>query len=134
MAIILSIVVLLMSSSVRADAETLLPPCPYSPNCVSSLADDSHRIEPLAISGDARASFDRLRTVLANRKDTTIIAADDSQILVEFRTPLGFIDDGLFVLDVPNGQIQIRSAARLGYWDMGKNRRRLEEIRGEYSR
>jgi uncharacterized protein (DUF1499 family) len=135
MAIILvSIVVMLMSSSVRADAETLLPPCPSSPNCVSSLATDSHRIEPLAIRGDAKASFDRLRTVLANRKDTTIIAADDSSIRVEFRTLLGFVDDGLFALDVSNGQIQIRSAARLGYWDLGKNRRRLEEIRSEYSK
>jgi uncharacterized protein (DUF1499 family) len=135
MAIILvSLVVMLMSSSVRADAETLLPPCPSSPNCVSSLAADSHRIEPLAIGRDAGAALARLRTVLANREDTTIITADDSQIRVEFRTLLGFVDDGLFVLDVPNGRIQIRSAARLGYWDLGKNRRRLEEIRGEYSR
>jgi uncharacterized protein (DUF1499 family) len=134
MAIILvSIVVMLMSSSVRADAETLLPPCPSSPNCVSSLATGSHRIEPLAIGRDAGASLARLRTVLADREDTTIIAADDSQIRVEFRTLLGFVDDGLFVLDVPNGRIQVHSAARLGYWDLGKNRRRLEEIRGEYS-
>jgi uncharacterized protein (DUF1499 family) len=96
------------------------------------MATDSHRLESLAIRVDAKASFDRLRAVLANRKDTTIIAADDSHIRVEFRTLLGFVDDGLFVLDVPNGQIQIRSAARSGYWDMGKNRRRLEEIRGEY--
>ena len=135
MAIILvSMVVMIMSSSVRADAETLLPSCPSSPNCVSSLAADSHRIEPLAIRGDAGDSFARLKTVLAKRKDTTIIAADDAHIRVEFRTTLGFVDDGLFVLDLPNGQIQVRSAARLGYWDLGKNRRRLEEIRDEYSR
>jgi len=31
-------------------------------------------------------------------------------------------------------EIQIRSAARMGYWDMGKNRRRFKEIRSEYSR
>jgi uncharacterized protein (DUF1499 family) len=69
MAIILvSMVVMLMSSSVRADAGTLLPPCPSSPNCVSSLATDSHRIEPLAIRGDAGDSFARLKTVLAKRK------------------------------------------------------------------
>src|SRR6185369_12989511 len=103
--ILFSIVVIHMSSSVRADGETLLPPCPASPNCVSSLAIDSHRIEPLAVRRDPKASFDRLRAVLASRKDTTIIAADDSQIRVEFRTLLGFVDEGLFVLDVPNGRI-----------------------------
>jgi uncharacterized protein (DUF1499 family) len=132
--ILVSIVVLLMSSSVRADAGTLLPPCPSSPNCVSSLATDGQRIEPLATGGDAAASFARLKTVLANRRDTTVIAADEAQIRVEFRTTLGFVDDGLFVLDAANGQIQLRSAARSGYWDLGKNRRRLEEIRAEYSR
>jgi len=80
------------------------------------------------------ACFDRLRIVLGKREVTTIIAVDDSHIRVEFRTFLGFVDDGLFILDVPNGQIQIRSAARVGYWDMGKNRRCMEEIRGDYSR
>ena len=132
--ILIIMAVMLMGTSVRGDAETVIPPCPSSPNCVSSMATDSHRIEPLAIRGDATACFDRLRIVLANREDTSIIAADDAHIRVEFRTLLGFVDDGLFVLDVPNGQIQIRSAARVGYWDMGKNRRRLEEIRGEYAK
>jgi len=131
--IIVSIVVMLMSSTGQADSGTLLPPCPSSPNCVSSMATDSHRIEPLAVKGDARACFDRLRTVLGKRKDTTIISADDVQIRVEFRTILGFVDDGLFILDLPNSRIEIRSAARVGYWDMGKNRRRMEEIRADYS-
>ena len=132
--ILVVIVVMLMSSSARAGSATLLPPCPSSPNCVSSMATDSHHIEPLSIDGDGKVFFDRLKRVLSERRDTTVISADDVQIRVEFRTLLGFVDDGLFVLDAPNGRIQIRSAARLGYWDMGKNRRRLEEIRGEYGK
>lgn len=132
--ILVTLAVMLICLSGRAASETALPPCPSSPNCVSSMATDSHRIEPLAIRGDPRACFDRLKGVLANRKDTTVVAADDSHIRVEFRTLLGFVDEGLFVLDAPNGRIQIRSAARTGYWDLGKNRRRLEEIRGEYSK
>lgn len=123
-----------MSSSLPADAELLLPPCPSSPNCVSSLATDSHRIEPLAVGKDAESSFARLKSLLASRKDTTILTADDSQIRVEFRTTLGFVDDALFVLDIPKGLIQMRSAARVGYWDLGTNRRRLEEIRDVIAR
>lgn len=130
----ITLLVVLMSSSLPADAGPLLPPCPSSPNCVSSLATDSHRIEPLPAGEDAQASFARLKGLLANRPDTTIISADDGQLRVEFRTTLGFVDDALFVLDIPNGLIQIRSAARVGYWDLGKNRRRLEEVRSELSR
>ena len=131
---IVALAVMFMSQSVAANAATLLPPCPSSPNCVSSLATGSHRIEPLTFRGDAGASLDRLKGILAARKDTAIIAADASHLRVEFRTMLGFVDDGLFVLDLPNGLIQIRSAARTGYWDLGKNRRRLEEIRRAYNR
>jgi uncharacterized protein (DUF1499 family) len=132
--IILLLAVMFMNSPRRSDGETLMPPCPSSPNCVSSLATDNHYIEPLMIRGDAGACFDRLKEVLVRRRDTRIVEADGLQIRAEFRTLLGFVDNGLFVLDAPQGLIHVRSAARSGYWDMGKNRRRVEEIRSEYSR
>lgn len=106
-----------------------LPACPASPNCVSSQAADNHYIEPFKILGDPHRDFEKLRNLLSRRPDTTLIAANDSTIKVEFRTLLGFVDDGLFLLDAANGLILVRSAARLGYWDLGKNRRRIEEIR-----
>jgi uncharacterized protein (DUF1499 family) len=111
----------------------LLPTCPSSPNCVSSLASDSHSIEPLRFTGETAAAFARLRDILGKRADTRIIAADDARLQVEFRTALGFVDDGLFAMDAPNGVIQVRSAARVGYWDLGKNRRRMEKIRRQFS-
>lgn len=115
-----------------AGSEYHLPPCPTSPNCVSSQATDDHFIAPFSISGDAKSAFDRLREVLAQRTGTTVVSADDREIRVEFRTVMGFIDDGLFVLDAANRVILIRAASRLGYWDLGKNRRRMEEIRQQY--
>ncbi len=36
---------------------------------------------------------------------------------------LGFVDEGLFMLDSANSFIQVRVASRLRYWDLGKNRR-----------
>ncbi len=126
------ILVVCMISIVTAAPEPLLPPCPSSPNCVSSLAADSHFIEPLRFTGEAAAAFERLREILGKRTDARIIAMDGSQLRVEFRTFLGFVDDGLFVLDAPNSVIHCRSAARVGYWDLGKNRRRMEEIRRQF--
>ena len=124
--------VLLMATSALPNPSPVLPPCPASPNCVSSQADDNHSIEPFKVNGDARVAFEKLRKILAQRTDTTLISSDDTMIKVEFRTMLGFVDDGLFVLDTANSLIQVRSAARLGYWDIGKNRRRMEDIRRSY--
>lgn len=109
--------------------EGRLAACPSSPNCVSSRADDErHRIPPLIFSGDPDAAFTRLKLLLGQRADTTIIDEKDGYLRVEFRTVL-FVDDGEFLLDRSSTAIQMRSASRLGYSDLGKNRRRMEEIR-----
>jgi uncharacterized protein (DUF1499 family) len=126
--------VLGMAVIATAAPEPVPPPCPSSPNCVSSRAQDSHFIEPLRFSGDGAVAFAGLRDILAKRSDARIISADDSTIRVEFRTLLGFVDDGRFDLDAPISVIQVRSAARVGYWDLGKNRRRMEEIRQQFKR
>ena len=113
---------------------SLLPLCPATPNCVSSLAQGRQYIRPFSIRGEAVASFAALYAVLSARKDARIIAYEDQVLQVEFRTRLGFVDDALFVLDPEQKIIQVRSAARLGYWDLGKNRRRIEQIRQRYDK
>ena len=110
----------------------LLLACPSSPNCVSSQADDGeHRIAPLAFSGDPDAAFARLKQVLGRRADTAIIEEKAGYLRVELRTIL-FVDDGEFLLDRTHNVIHVRSASRLGYSDLGKNRSRMEEIRSQY--
>ncbi len=126
--------VMLMTTSVAVASTHSLPPCPEKPNCVSSQATDSHRIEPFTVTGNALSAFEKLRNLLGQRSDTTVISSDEATIRVEFRTMLGFVDDGLFVLDTPDGLIHIRSAARSGYWDLGKNRSRMEEIRHAFEK
>ena len=110
-----------------------LAACPASPNCVSSQAgDERHRITPLAFSGDPDAAFDRLKQVLTRRKDTTVIEEQAGYLRVELRTTF-FVDDGEFLLDRERRVIQVRSASRLGYSDLGKNRSRMEEIREQFA-
>jgi uncharacterized protein (DUF1499 family) len=114
--------------------EGLLAACPSSPNCVSSqAADDGHRIAPFSFGDDPEAAFARLANVLRSRPDVTFVAATDSYLRVELRTTL-FVDDAEFLLDRQHHVIQLRSASRLGYADFGKNRRRMEEIRGQWRR
>ena len=120
--------ILMVAMSISA-AEPPLQPCPDSPNCVSSLSKDSSRIEPFSIKGDEKAAIARLHQILAGRDDAKIINASETSISVEFHTTLGFVDDAIFVIDKTANVIQVRSASRSGYWDLGKNRHRLEAIR-----
>jgi uncharacterized protein (DUF1499 family) len=106
--------------------------CPSSPNCVSSQDDDGHGIAALAFTGEPDAAFDRLKLVLGLRSDTTIIEEKPGYVRVELRTTL-FVDDGEFLLDRVGRVIHVRSASRLGYSDLGKNRRRMEEIRSQFN-
>ncbi|HOI14777.1 MAG TPA: DUF1499 domain-containing protein [Geobacteraceae bacterium] len=112
----------------------MLAPCPSSPNCVSSRADDArHRVAPLCFTDDPPAAFARLRKILKDRDDTTLVREEEHYLRAEFRTRLGFVDDGEFLLDPDGGCIHVRSASRLGYSDLGKNRSRMEEIRGWFA-
>jgi len=106
-----------------------LAACPASPNCVSSQADDQqHRIAPLALAGNQDTALARLKRALMKRDDTRIVDDRAGYLRVEFHTRL-FVDDGEFLLDPAGAAIQVRSASRLGYSDLGKNRSRMEEIR-----
>ena len=109
-----------------------LAPCPSSPNCVSSQAiDKRHRIAPLSFSDQPQAAFDRLKLVVSRRNDATVIEERADYLRLELRTTL-FVDDGEFFLDPANRIIHVRSASRLGYSDLGKNRSRIEEIRRQF--
>lgn len=111
----------------------ILSACPSSPNCVSSFATAAeHKIAPLPFSDDPAVAFERLRQVLLQRKDATIITAQGDYLRVELRTTL-FVDDAEFLLDREKRVIHLRSASRLGYSDLGKNRSRIEEIRRAFS-
>jgi uncharacterized protein (DUF1499 family) len=96
------------------------------------MADEGHRIAPLAFRDGPDDAFARLKEILARRSDTTIIEEGPGYLRVEFHTTL-FVDDGEFLLDREQRIIHVRSASRLGYSDLGKNRSRMEEIRRDFS-
>jgi uncharacterized protein (DUF1499 family) len=111
-----------------------LTSCPSSPNCVSSQAsDERHRIAPLTFNGDPDTAFTRLKQILGRRTDAAVIEDKPDYLRVELRTTL-FVDDGEFLLDRVGRVIHVRSASRLGYSDLGKNRSRMEDIRREFSK
>ena len=113
----------------------LLKPAPSSPNCVNSQATtEYHQIAPFAIKGDPQAAFDRLKAVVTAMPMAKIVETKPGYLYAEYTTKLmGFVDDVEFYLDEKAGVIQVRSASRLGYKDLGANRTRVEAIRALYS-
>jgi uncharacterized protein (DUF1499 family) len=93
-----------------------LAPCPSSPNCVSTKAQDTkHAIEPIPI--------------IRSMPRISIVKTTDDYLQVEFASAVfRFVDDVEFYLDNTDKTIQFRSASRLGYSDFGVNRKRMEEI------
>ncbi len=108
-----------------------LSPCPSSPNCVSSdAADSAHSVEPLALAVPAAQAWTAARDAVAKLPRTRIVTDADGYLHAECRSALmGFVDDLELHLRPADAQIAVRSASRLGYSDMGVNRRRVEALR-----
>ena len=113
------------------DSSHKLSPCPSSPNCVSSLATDrKHAIEPLRYTGSRAKARQRLMKILGKLKRTRVIVADSEYIRVEFRSVMfNFVDDVEFLFGDDKNVIHVKSASRVGYYDFGANRKRVEQIR-----
>lgn len=103
-----------------------LTACPDSPNCVTSYAsDETHGIAPL------QATLEQVRGALNGMERTNIVNQDGNYLYVEFTTALmGYVDDVEFLYDPAAGVTHVRSASRLGYSDLGANRKRIEALRG----
>ena len=108
-----------------------LAPCPGAPNCVSSDAEDPARsVTPFRIEGSTdeawKAAFDELiqlpRTKIVDEGPDYLHAVCSSQLF-------GFEDDIELQLREAEGIIAVQSASRVGYSDLGVNRRRVEYLR-----
>ncbi|QDV48893.1 DUF1499 domain-containing protein [Gimesia fumaroli] len=108
-----------------------LSPCPDSPNCVCSQdTSASHEIGPLSYSGSQSDALQHLTEILNKQPRCQIITQEGDYLHAEFRSLcFRFVDDVEFLFDSRQNVIHVRSASRVGYSDMGANRKRMETIR-----
>lgn len=108
-----------------------LKPPPSSPNCVSSQAqDEPHAIAPLAYRGTAEAALKAIAEIVRSSPRTRIISQTNDYLYAEYETALmGYVDDVEFWLPPGEKVVHVRSASRLGYSDLGLNRKRVEDVR-----
>ena len=137
----LGLILVSVGSGVFAMTEddNYLAPCPGSPNCVCSDEPETspRYIAPIVSAGadgkvggqdDARRLLAGIATYLSQQPGYDVTHLTEDQLRAEGTTRLlRFVDDLEF--RVRSGSVVVRSASRVGFSDLGKNRRRLEALR-----
>jgi len=110
----------------------LLKPCPPNKaNTVSSQTLESElRVSPFTMPG----GLDEARRIIGEAAlrlpRTRLVAESDNYLRYECRSPIfRFVDDLELYFNEDEKLVHIRSGARVGYWDFGVNRRRVEQLR-----
>ena len=115
--------------------EGRLLPCPDSPNCVSSQSSDkSHLIPPLTYEGTLKETRLTLLSAIGELPRIEIVETTDNYVHAQSTSRVfRFVDDLEFCIDNDLRIIHVRSSSRVGYYDFGINRRRVERIRARFA-
>jgi uncharacterized protein (DUF1499 family) len=110
-----------------------LIPCASSPNCVCSEFSDSHFVEPFPYLENIEQSRDKIISIISNDTKAEILSQNSYYIHVVFTTIfMKYKDDVEFRFDDENHVIHVKSASRVGYSDLGKNKSRIDSLRKKY--
>jgi uncharacterized protein (DUF1499 family) len=87
-------------------------------------------VEPLSYKASQEEAREKLISVVNSMKRSEIVTAETNYIYAIFKSAIfRFIDDVEFSFDDQRKVIDVRSASRTGYSDLGVNRKRVEKIR-----
>jgi uncharacterized protein (DUF1499 family) len=101
-----------------------LTACPDKPNCVSSFEDGDHFIAAI----DTKLGLDEVKSKILTMENTKLISQKENYLHFTFASSLfKFVDDLEILKD--GDKLHIRSASRVGYSDLGANRKRVEKLR-----
>jgi uncharacterized protein (DUF1499 family) len=109
-------------------------PCPKSPNCVSTQStDEKHKMEPLSYNTKEEGKR-KIKDIIGTFKRTKLITEEGNYLHYEFRTAtFKFVDDVEFYFDDSTKLLHFRSRARMGYSDMGVNKKRMKKVSNLYN-
>ena len=125
-----------MNAQARSKMNLPLDPCPDKPNCVISFKaaaiKDGQYLEPFQGSGNKVHDYQKLLRILKKKSRVKIVKTNDNYIHAEFTSAIfRFVDDVIFYFG-ENKKVHFRSASRVGYSDLGANKKRIEKIRFEF--
>jgi len=128
--IIASLATLYLNPPMQKSADTTLPPCPGSPNCVSTEATgESQRVPTVPFTDAPAAALARAKEALLAEPRTKLTVERDGHLHAECKSFLfRFVDDVDIVVDPVARVYRFRSASRVGESDLGVNRKRIARI------
>ena len=132
--IIRLIVFLLMKNSPTLGVqEGRLADCPDYPACVSSFADpedEVHYVKSIENSLPVGEAKSKAIVLMESVAGAVLVAEEANYLQFEIRVaPFGFVDDVEFYFPGDQESIEIRSSARVPYYDFDVNRKRVELLR-----
>ena len=137
--LIVAIIVLLLnfkSISKAGEAsgliEKMLSKCPNKPNCVcSEYKDDAnHYIDPISIPQNITFdTFSLLKNVIQDMGGNIQVESDNYLAATFTSAIFKFVDDLEIRIDLTQNVIHLRSASRVGYSDMGVNKKRAKLLK-----
>ena len=112
----------------------MLAKMPKTPNAVSSQTEEKDKkVEALEFKGNLVDSKKQVIKAIESYGNAKIIKNETNYIYVVVTTGImKYHDDVEFYFDESKKLIQIRSASRIGYSDMGLNRERYNKIKEVY--
>ena len=142
-AIVITILIIVVVSAVTKNSavpsnlgvkEGLLAPLPDSPNAVSSQTDQvDKRVEPFPYSGNLEQTKALIKKAASDFGGAQILVEKPDYLHLVFTVPfIPFKDDVEFFFSEMERVVHYRSASRLGYSDLGVNRKRYERLRSLY--
>lgn len=111
-----------------------LAPMPETPNAVSSQTDIADKkVAPLPMRGSMEQTRETILAVLRQMGRNSVQKSEPDYIHTVFVSPLmKYHDDVELFIDEKNGLVHFRSASRVGYSDLGANKKRYEAFRTLY--
>lgn len=117
--------------SILGVKEGKLAPLPPSPNAVSSQTRQADRyVQPFPYAGNREQTKDLVKKAAADFGGARILVERPDYLHMVFTIPvIPFHDDVEFFFSDSEGLVHYRSASRVGYSDLGVNRKRYERLR-----
>ncbi|NRA45768.1 MAG: DUF1499 domain-containing protein [Oligoflexales bacterium] len=111
-----------------------LAPCGEKPNCVSSMSsDEQFGVEGFQFSNEPTSSFSQFVESLRQADGVELLRKTDNFAHLTYQSAIfGFTDDLQLLLAPDTGKVEVRSSSRVGYSDLGANRKRVEGIRNDF--
>jgi uncharacterized protein (DUF1499 family) len=108
-------------------------PCPEKHVCVSTHANENdirHYIEPIKYNISFEKAKSKIKEIVNSLKRTQLLEDNGNYLRFQFTTGLlRFKDDVEFLFDDTEKKIHFKSQSRIGGYDWGTNRNRMEKIR-----